>query len=215
MPMSNTRILPTAAELTIRHDQLIGQYNIVSSCLTEHDLTGLSSFDNLSEDKIVPEVMSNLEVSQNKEEQVLYDLVYYSTEPADAQTILNSLIVTYEKNLTQQYQNDSDEVENLLKKVHQDFTEGYQELQKELDRIFETHQAPVVTDTGLTEHEVQVVTLGKCSRKHATNWVFSTKTINVQSQLWKVVPKRSKNTSGISKKMAKSRMMERVKPHAN
>ena len=161
MPMSNQRILPTAAELTIRHDQLIGQYNIVSNCLKENDLMGLRSFEQLSDDKIVPEVMANLEVSQNKEEQVLYELVYYSSEPGDAETILNSLINSYEKDLAEQYKNDSDQVENLLKTVHNDFTNNYMSLQDELDAIYMVHQAPVVTDTGLTEYEVRVVTLGK------------------------------------------------------
>lgn len=161
MPMSNQRILPTAAELTIRHDQLIGQYNIVDNCLTKYDLKNLTSFENLSEDKIVPTVMSNLEVSQNKEEQVLYDLVFYSSEPEDAQTILNNLIRSYEENLNEQYKNENDEVEKLLKGVYDEFTGNYKDLQNELDIIFSNNQAPVVTDTGLTEYEVQVVALGK------------------------------------------------------
>ena len=43
--------------------------------------------------------MDHLEITQNKEEMILYDLVYYSSRPDDAQTILNNLIDTYAKDL--------------------------------------------------------------------------------------------------------------------
>lgn len=89
-------MFPMAADMAIRHDQLIGQYNIVQRCLLENNLSALESFSELANDETIPYVMDNLVVTQNKDEQVLYELVYYSSEPDDAQTILNNLIATYE-----------------------------------------------------------------------------------------------------------------------
>ena len=65
MSQNSRMMLPGAADLAIRHDQLIGQFNIVSRCLLENELTKLRSFENFTEADIVPEVMDNLAVTQN------------------------------------------------------------------------------------------------------------------------------------------------------
>ena len=70
MSSHNNQIMPTASDLNIRHDQLIGEFNIVKRCLSKNDLMTLASFENLATDKIIPEVRRNLEVTQNKEEQI-------------------------------------------------------------------------------------------------------------------------------------------------
>jgi succinoglycan biosynthesis transport protein ExoP len=162
LPMSQSAMmLPGASDMTIRHDQLIGQYNIVERCLLKNKLTKLRSFENLTEADIVPEVIDNLSITQNKEEQILYELVYYSSRPDDAQTILNHLIATYEMNLEEQYKTETDKVSSLLKSMHKEFTGNYKTLQAGLDKAHQDNQAIIVSVGQLTLHQVRVGALEK------------------------------------------------------
>ena len=158
LPMSqNSRTMfPMAADMAIRHDQLIGQYNIVQRCLLENNLSALESFADLANDETIPNVMNNLVVTQNKDEQVLYELVYYSSEPDDAQTILNNLIATYETDLGEQYLNESTKVSDLLTSIHREFKDNYSALQKRLDQAHTEDQAIVVSQGNITLHQVKV-----------------------------------------------------------
>lgn len=161
MSSHGNNMLPNAADLVIRHDQLIGQYNIVSRCLTENQLTSLRSFENLSDEKIINEVVANLEVTQNRDEAILYELAYESSRPEDTQTILNNLITTYEKELSEQYDHESDKVANLLKDVHNDFKTNYIGLQKRLDEAQRQAHAIVVAGSQMTMHQLKVRDLGE------------------------------------------------------
>ncbi|MEM7782804.1 MAG: polysaccharide biosynthesis tyrosine autokinase [Planctomycetota bacterium] len=153
-------MLPGAKDLAIRHDQLIGQPNIVRKCLNNNGLTGLGSFADLPEEEIVTDVVDNLEVTQNKEEIMLYDLQFYSSKPDDAQTLLNNLIATYEKDLEEQYKDESENVETLISALHESFNSEYQNLQKKKQKLQGTLNSVEITDGRLNFHQVKVRELG-------------------------------------------------------
>ena len=159
MSSHNNQIMPTASDLNIRHDQLIGEFNIVKRCLSKNDLMTLASFENLATDKIIPEVRRNLEVTQNKEEQILYDLVFYGPEPADAQLILNNLIKTYEDDLMEHYNDDTKQIETLFKTVHEGFDATSKEIEEELNAVLDKHNITYVAQGKLTLHHQKMVDL--------------------------------------------------------
>ena len=155
-----------ALDVGIRHDQFINRPNVVNECMNKNKLTNLRCFENLPEDKIVPEVIENLEVSQNIKEEILYELVFYSTRPDDSQTILNNLIATYEDQLEGQYKRDSEEVATLLKTVHEDFGGRYEQLTLEHRKLLNKKGGAVVTEkNGANIFEVQVREIGQLLEK--------------------------------------------------
>ncbi len=157
--MTNTELMNPSMEMfTSRHDRLMGQYNIVNLCLA--DLMDLPSFEDIPEDDVVKEVMSNLEITPDKEEPVLYELVYRCGKPEDAQTVLNNLISTYQDELDDQYKSESDKYVNLLKQVQREFTTNYERLQRKLEEIQNESQAPIVTDGKMNLHQVALRELG-------------------------------------------------------
>ena len=107
----------------IRHDQLIGEDNILTKCLNKYNLKDLSTLRDLSAVKQIEEIQKNLVVVQNWPEAkrndglLSYDLEYFSTNPRDAQAVLATIISTYEKHLDEEYCSPgADTVELLLKK---------------------------------------------------------------------------------------------------
>jgi len=152
---------PDAVDVGVRHDEFIGRPNVVNQCMTKNKLTNLRCFENLPEDKIVPEVIDNLEVVQNQQEEILYELVFHSSRPDDAQTILNNLIATYEDQLEKQYKDESQEVATLLKTVHEEFGTDFKRLSKKHRELIELKGGAVVTEQyGLNVFEVQVREIG-------------------------------------------------------
>ena len=154
-------MLPGAKDLAIRHDQLIGQPNIVQRCLSEKGLDGLRSFKDIPADKRVSSICDKLEITQNKEEVMLYDLQYYSSRPDDAQTLLNNLIATYEKELEEQYKDESENVETLIKTLHSEFETNYKRLQTKKSDLLGQLKTAVVTDGGMNFHQVKVASISK------------------------------------------------------
>ena len=149
-------IMPLATDLMVRHDQLIGQPNIVNQCLTQNKLLELKSFEDLSVNEIVPDVINNLLIEQNREEPILYELTYKSKKPEDAQTILNNLIATYESNLEDQYKSKTSQVTTLLKELEKKFDDEYKSLQKRLDDAHKENQSIIVSSHDLNLHQVAV-----------------------------------------------------------
>ncbi len=203
MSSGSQYMLPGAADMTIRHDQLIGQYNIVSRCILEKKLTNLESFKALKEDDIVPEVMKNLSVTQNKEEDVLYELVFYSSDPEDAETILNNLIDTYETDLEEQYKNETDKVSGLLNSIHTEFTDNYQKLQGRLDAAHEENQAIVVSLGQLTIHQVKVGELEKILQHDQNEIQFLAKDLERAQAALAASPEEIEKTVWILKEQGK------------
>ncbi|MDG1872717.1 MAG: polysaccharide biosynthesis tyrosine autokinase, partial [Mariniblastus sp.] len=108
------------------------------------------------------EVAENVRVSQNEEEETIYDLSYRCSRPDDAQTILNNLIATYELNLESEYELEQEQVSVLLKTVHEEFNTTYKNLQKEYRQLCAQKGAAITTDIGgMNVYEVQVRNLGR------------------------------------------------------
>ena len=144
-------------DVGVRHDQFINRPNVVNECMNKNKLNNLRCFENLPEDKIVPEVIDNLQVIQNVKEEILYELVFYSSRPDDCQTILNNLIATYEDKLEEEYKQDSDEVKTLLKTFQEDFGQDYNRLFEEHQSLLQEIGGAVVADrNGLNVYELQV-----------------------------------------------------------
>ena len=166
MSHSQNYMGPDAVDVGVRHDQFINRPNVVNECMNKNKLTSLRCFENLPEDQIVPEVIDNLDVSQNAKEEILYELVFRSSRPDDAQTILNKLIATYEDQLEQQYKDESQEVATLLKTVHEDFGADYKRLIIEHRKLLNQKGGAVVTEnSGLNISQVQVRELGQLLEK--------------------------------------------------
>ena len=89
----------------------------MAECLIKYDLKDLPTLRDLSAVKQIEEIQKNFVVVQNREEPTKYDLEYFSTDPRDAQTVLATIISTYEKHLDEEYCSPgADTVELLLKK---------------------------------------------------------------------------------------------------
>ena len=102
-----------------RHDQLIGEDTILTECLTKHGLKDLETLRDLSGVKQIEEIQKNLVVVQNREEPRKYDLEYFSTDPRDAQTVLATIISTYEKHLEDEYGRPTPETIELFEKYEE------------------------------------------------------------------------------------------------
>ncbi len=158
IPMSphDRSIMPGATDMMVRHDQLIGQPNIVARCLNENKLNNLRSFEGIGQSDVVDEVRNNLLVEQNREEPILYELTFKSKDPEDAQMILSNLIATYESNLEDQYKTKTTKVTTLLRELEKKFDDEYTSLQKRLDAAHLENQSIVVSSHDLNLHQVAV-----------------------------------------------------------
>ncbi len=121
----------------------------------------LPSFADIPEDEVVEFVMENLEITNDKEEPVIYELVYLSSKPDDAQTVLNNLIATYKDELDEQYRSENDKYVTLLKQVQSQFKGNYERLQKELAEAQKEDQAAIVAAGGMNVHQVALRELGE------------------------------------------------------
>jgi succinoglycan biosynthesis transport protein ExoP len=159
--MTNTELMnPNMEMFTSRHDRLMGQYNIVQRCLTVKDLMGLDSFNDIPEEQVVELVMDNLEITPDKEEPILYELVYRCNDQDDARTVLNNLIATYNEVLDEQYRNESSEYVEVLKQVRREFNDSYKELAAKLEDTQKQHDAPIIMAGDLNVHQVAIRDLG-------------------------------------------------------
>ncbi len=167
-------ILPGASDMSIRHDQLIGQPNIVKKCILNNGLEKLKSFTDTPDNDIISEVVDNLEITQNKEEVILYDLVYYSPVPSDCQTILNNLIATYAKDLEQQYKDESQKVETLVRTMNDKFEIEYKQLQEEAKKLHANYSAPIVDVGNRNVHDIKILELGRAMQDKKDQLSFLT-----------------------------------------
>ncbi len=151
--MTNTELVhPNMGDFVTRHDRFIGEFNIVSKCVS--GLLSLESFETIPADKVVDYVMANLEVTPDREEPILYELVYRCKKAIDAQTVLNNLIATYRGELDEVYKSKSNEYTTLLQTVRSEFNSNYVRLTKELSQAQDKHRAPTIDGSGMTIHHV-------------------------------------------------------------
>ena len=123
------------AKFDLRHDQLISENNILFKCLTEHGLSDLETLRDLPQEQQFKEIRENLVVIQNREERIKYELEYTSVNPRDAQTILATIVSTYESHLNEQYQEVTADTMELLNKMCDRL---HREI-KEVDTVSYTH----------------------------------------------------------------------------
>ncbi len=162
---NNDPIAPNMENFTTRHDRLIGQYNIINACLTkselnEVDLTKLDSLGSIPVDDIVSHVSNNLEVTPDKEEPVIYELKYYSTDPDEAKIILNNIIDTYKEALIKQYATENTEYLHLLRQVQTEFKQNYLTLQDQLKTTLEQENALGI-DSDFNPHQMAMTDLSR------------------------------------------------------
>jgi capsular exopolysaccharide synthesis family protein len=117
----------------IRHDQLIGEHNIIYKCLTDFGLNKLETLRDLPEEEQITEIQSNLKIAQNREEPIKYELEYQSIDASDAQTVLATIISTYEKRLDEQYRDNSRDLTELLSRMQDSFSEQLDKVNAKLE----------------------------------------------------------------------------------
>ena len=74
------------------HEQLIASPADVEKCLEQNNLFVLYSLKNLSKEECVSRTIANLEVAEVGTDTNIFQLVLRSSDPNDAQTILNNLV---------------------------------------------------------------------------------------------------------------------------
>ena len=112
----NTLNLPSD-DFEIKHDQLIGENNIVVKALVEHELAELATLRDLSRDDQINHIQLNLAIQRSQENVYLYHLRFRSRDARDAQTVLATIVKTYDKCLAEKHRDPHQETLELLHKL--------------------------------------------------------------------------------------------------
>ena len=104
-------------DFTYRHDQLIGEDNIIMKALIKYDLKELPTLRDLSAKDQIRHIQSDFIVRPTGQDESVYELRYLSRNPRDAQTVLATLASTYEKHLDEKFRSVSPETLELLRKM--------------------------------------------------------------------------------------------------
>ena len=162
--------LEDTGDFDYRHDQLIGQDNILTNCLNKYNLKDLHTFRDLPPAKQIEEIQKNLVVVQSREEptklKLKLELEYYSTDTRDAQTVLATIITTYDKYLQDNYGSPTPSVMELLEKMRDGFDKEVKQVDKQLkmarDRVakMEIGETENVTSEALVK-EIEELVLSK------------------------------------------------------
>ena len=115
------KLVPVIPELDLskhanqKHDELITRPSVLSQCVANCDLASLKSFNSpIQRDEIVPTLISNLDCKLVASGEPEYRVVYHSSLPEDAQTILTSLLDTYKAHVTDLQNRDIDSYKSKL-----------------------------------------------------------------------------------------------------
>ena len=139
-----------------RHDQLIAEDNILTKCLITYDLQELVSLRDLPENDQIKAIQEDLSVSQNREEPTKYELEYRSLNPRDAQTVLATVVSTYEKHLDEKYRQNSTNTMELLQKMSDKFHTGVETIDKQLGKAEDKSQELQIA--GDSQHIQRIIT---------------------------------------------------------
>jgi capsular exopolysaccharide synthesis family protein len=131
----------------IRHDQLIGEHNIIYRCLNDFGLNKLESLRDLPEEEQIKEIRENLKIVQNRNESIKYELEFESVDASDAQTVLATVISTYEKRLDERYRDDSRDVTELLSRMRDTFSDKLDNVNARLKSARDAAQPQKVAGT--------------------------------------------------------------------
>jgi len=130
--LGNSDQYDNSQNFDVRHDQLISEDNILSKCLIKYGLQDLETLRDLSGTDQILEIQNNLIVIQNRDESTKYELEYTSVNPRDAQTVLATIVSTYEKHLDEKYRDITAGTMELLKKMSDQFHREVKLVEKEL-----------------------------------------------------------------------------------
>ena len=86
------RIGGVSGSFDYRHDQLIGEDNIITKALIKYDLNELGSLRDLTPVEQIQHIQNNLEIQPSEETNDLYHLRFRSGNARDAQTVLATLM---------------------------------------------------------------------------------------------------------------------------
>ena len=124
---------PLPNKFSLRHDQLIGEDNILTKALIKYDLDELKTLRDLPSNDQINYIQSNLRVQRSEEDANVYRLRYRSSDARDAQTILATLVNVYEKHLIPKYNNyDRSDTRELLLKMKKRFAK---ELAAQIEKV--------------------------------------------------------------------------------
>ena len=121
-----------SANFDNRHDQLIAEDNILTKCLIKHGLKELPTLRDLPSTDQISAIQEDLVVVQNRDEYSMYELEYTSLNPRDAQTVLATIVSTYEKHLNEKYRQVTSDTMELLKKMSARFQKEVREVNERL-----------------------------------------------------------------------------------
>ncbi|MEL7496855.1 MAG: polysaccharide biosynthesis tyrosine autokinase [Planctomycetota bacterium] len=145
------------ANFELRHDKLIGEFNVVSPCIFDNELDTIPTLREIGQpEKKVKYVQDGLSITQNREENTLYEVEYYSKNSEDARVILSALILTYEKQLTREYEDSKADIKELLDRWTFEFTEAYKAKKAELEQVRADVPKLIVGTGGLDQHQVKL-----------------------------------------------------------
>ena len=100
---------------------MIGEDNILNKALIKYDLNELATLRDLPSDEQISHIQSNLEIQPSEETDTVYQLRFRSRAARDAQTVLATLVSTYERHLDEKYRSPSPDVLELLLKMKERF----------------------------------------------------------------------------------------------
>ena len=139
-----------------RHDQLIAEDNILTKCLIKYDLQELPTLRDFPPTEQIKAIQDDLVVTQNREEASKYELEYKSLNPRDAQTVLATVVSTYEKHLDEKYRQVSTDTMELLQKMSDKFHREVKTVNEELKTARDTSEALAIA--GDPDHIQRIVT---------------------------------------------------------
>ena len=193
--MGNGEDYDDAANFDFRHDQLIGEDNILTQCLIKYDLKGLETLRDKSPTDQIKSIQDDLVVSQNRDESTKYELNFQSLNPRDAQTVLATVVSTYEKHLNEKYRRVTSDTMELLKKMSSRFQNERNEIDSKLAAAKDKAEALKIA--GKSEHITRIITelmnkidLEKAELSKLTSYLARTETAlengreSVMEHLW-------------------------------
>ena len=189
---------------TFRHDQLIGEDNIILKALIKYNMNELVTLRDLSEVDQIRHIQSNFMVIQPRQYDNLYELQYISHNARDAQTVLATIVSTYEKHLDEKYRSISPETRELLheikKKLESDLfaqSEKIEQLEKQI-AAGQTDEETQATLAKLREERELIIrkldagspmTFGESPKKETQFPGFNFETLSSASKGYLVYPR--------------------------
>ena len=138
-----------------RHDQLIAEDNILTKCLIKYDLQDLATLRDLPPTDQIKAIQDDLTVAQNREEPSKYELEFTSLNPRDAQTVLATVVSTYQKHLDEKYRQKSSDTLELLQKMSDRFHREVKSVDSKLQNAIDT--AETLAIAGKSDHIQRII----------------------------------------------------------